>query len=112
MTHAPYLQNPSLRPQINTLLPPVLGNLKALPRLPLRDPPRQFRIALVANERPALFVVAFSSGSITVHVGAVLDERSGVFQVPIDGLDGRCNTIFLRRNSQYLRSRARRINGK
>lgn len=62
-------------------------------RLPLRDASCQFRIALVADEGPGLLEI------VTVVVGgeraALLDQRLGVVEVAVDGLDGVVDAVFL-----------------
>lgn len=61
--------------------------------LPLGDAPRQLRIALVADESPGLLEI------VVVIVGGVrttlLDQRLGVVEVAVDGLDGVVDAVFL-----------------
>ncbi len=62
-------------------------------RIPLLDSLRQFRIAFVTYERPALFIADVVVGS--VGLVAVFDKGFGVVEIAVDGLDGVCYAGFL-----------------
>lgn len=85
----------TLSPQINTLPSPALSYLEALPGLPFDNPSRQLGVTLITYECPALLVHVAISSAIGIHVGAVLDQGLGIFQIPIYSLDGGCYAIFL-----------------
>jgi len=59
----------------------------------------ELRIAIIADEGPALFFcdAAFGVGvcGIDGFAVAALDEGFGVFEVAVDGLDGRVDAVFL-----------------
>ena len=59
--------------------------------IPFGDPSSKLGIAFVSDKRPALFIA-----NVVVGVdGAVLDQRFGVFEVTVDGLDRGGNSILL-----------------
>lgn len=61
--------------------------------LPLGDAPRQLRIALVANEGPGfLEIVAVIVGGVRA---TLLDQRFGIVEVAVDGLDRVVDAVFL-----------------
>lgn len=62
-------------------------------RIPLLDALRQFRIALVADKRPALLVADLVVGGVCLV--AVFDEAFGIVEIAVDGLDGVCYARFL-----------------
>lgn len=59
-------------------------------RLPLRNLPRQLRIILVPDKGPALLVA-----QVIVRAAPVLDQRLGVLEIAVDGLDGGPDPVFL-----------------
>jgi hypothetical protein len=74
--------------------------------VPLRDPSHELRVAIISNEGPALLDVAViieSNGRVGYggvrrvggRGGTVLDQRLGVFEIPIYGLDSGFDAVFL-----------------
>lgn len=61
---------------------------------PLGDTSGEFGIRFVADEGPA-FLVARAGDVVVVEGGAVFDQRFGVFEIAVDGLDGGGDAIFL-----------------
>jgi hypothetical protein len=58
------------------------------------NPSDEFWITIVAYEGPALFrILEWVVDCLSI---SPLDERFGVFQIPIDGLNCHVNTILLR----------------
>ena len=61
--------------------------------LPLGDTPGEFRITFVADKSPSLLEI------VAVVVGGVrptfLDQRLGIVEVAVDGLDGVVDAVFL-----------------
>lgn len=62
---------------------------------PLRDPPSKLRIALIPNERPALFVYTAKVIVLFIAASTVLNECFGVLHIAVDSLNGCCNAILL-----------------
>lgn len=74
-------------------IPPSVPCLRH--RLPFGDPSRKFWVRFVADKGPALLVGSATKVVVRACGSAVLDERFGVFEVAVDGLDGGCDAGFL-----------------
>lgn len=89
---------------------PFLIGMRRIVRhgLPVGDTPCKLRIALIADECPALLLaegIMLCAASI-----GILNKRSGVLEIAVDGLYGSCYAIFLKRMSisrQYIQQCSR-----